>query len=744
MNDAQHGAIGILTSGGDAPGMNAALRAAARAALVRGAQVYAIYEGYQGLVEGGDRIQRYDWSRLGGIMRKGGTVIGTARSQDFRERAGRLRAARNLLERGIERLVVIGGDGSLTGADTFRHEWPDLLAELLTTGEISPELAARHPMIGIVGMVGSIDNDFVGTDMTIGADTALHRITEALDALASTAASHQRTFVVEVMGRHCGYLALMSAIAGTADYVLIPENPPEDGWEDEMCAMLHAGRAAGRRDSIVIVAEGSCSRNGSPITGDYVCQVLSERLGEDVRVTILGHVQRGGSPSAFDRWMSTLVGYTAANMVLDASPDAEPQLIGMRYNRPRQAPLMKCVQETRDVAGAVAAHDYERAMQLRGGSFREAFKTFRTLTQALPHVEPGERRGRLAVLHAGGPAPGMNTAVRAAVRLGLDRGHSMSVVLNGFDGLIKRPYEETILDFEWDSVSGWGGAEGANLGTSRRIPNDDELPLIAEALEANKIDGLLIIGGWAGYAAAHRLYSKRDTFPAFNIPMICLPASINNDLPGTELSIGADTALNSIVEAIDKIKQSAVAVRRCFVVEVMGHSCGYLALMSGLATGAERIYLNEEGVKLSDLQQDIAHMKADFKTGKRLSLVIRNENANQLYTTPFMVALFEEEGQGLFDVRQSVLGHIQQGGVPTPFDRVQATRLAASCIQFLSEELANKGTAGTFIGFQMGRIAMTSLDELPNLIDPKHRRPREQWWMELVPIARALATEQKS
>ena len=184
MNDAQHGAIGILTSGGDAPGMNAALRAAARAALVRGAHVYAIYEGYQGLVEGGDRIQRYDWSRLGGIMRKGGTIIGTARSQDFRQRAGRLRAARNLLERGIERLVVIGGDGSLTGADTFRHEWPDLLAELVAAGEVSPELAARYPMIGIVGMVGSIDNDFVGTDMTIGADTALHRITEALDALA--------------------------------------------------------------------------------------------------------------------------------------------------------------------------------------------------------------------------------------------------------------------------------------------------------------------------------------------------------------------------------------------------------------------------------------------------------------------------------------------------------------------------------------------------------------------------------
>lgn len=743
MQEKHSGAIAILTSGGDAPGMNAALRAAARAALVRGAEVYAIYEGYQGLVEGGDRIQRYEWSRLGGIMRKGGTVIGTARSQDFRERAGRLRAAKNLLERGIERLIVIGGDGSLTGADTFRREWPELLSELVETGVVSADQAAQHPVIGIVGMVGSIDNDFVGTDMTIGADTALHRITEALDALGSTAASHQRSFVVEVMGRHCGYLALMSAIAGTADYVLIPENPPEDGWEAEMCDMLHIGRLAGRRDSIVIVAEGAHNRSGDPITSEYVRQILTERLNEDVRVTILGHVQRGGAPSAFDRWMSTLVGYTAANVALDESPEAEPQLIGMRYNRPYQVPLMKCVEETREVASVIGAHNYDRAMQLRGGSFQDAFKTFRTLAQALPHVHESERRGRLAVLHAGGPAAGMNTAVRAAVRLGLNRGHTMAVVLNGFDGLMSAHPDETILDYEWDSVSGWGGAEGANLGTSRHIPNDDELPLIAQTLADEHIDGLLIIGGWAGYAAAHKLYSNREKYAAFNIPMICLPASINNDLPGSELSIGADTALNSIVEAIDKIKQSAVAVRRCFVVEVMGHSCGYLALMSGLATGAERIYLNEEGVKLADLQRDITSMIADFKSGKRLSLVIRNENANQLYTTPFMVALFEEEGSGLFDVRQSVLGHIQQGGVPTPFDRVQATRLAACCIDFLSDELANQGKAGKFIGIQMGRVALNDLDSMPGMVDLKHRRPREQWWMELVPIARALATEQR-
>jgi 6-phosphofructokinase 1 len=196
-----------------------------------------------------------------------------------------------LVQNGIDGLIVIGGDGSLSGAAVLHHEWAELLAELVAEGMIAREQAERHPYLTIVGLVGSIDNDMLGTDMTIGADSALHRITEAVDAISSTAASHQRTFVVEVMGRHCGYLALMGALASGADWVLIPESPPDvENWEERMCEVLKAGRAAGRRDSIVIVAEGARDREGKPIESAYVKQVLAERLGEDVRVTILGHV----------------------------------------------------------------------------------------------------------------------------------------------------------------------------------------------------------------------------------------------------------------------------------------------------------------------------------------------------------------------------------------------------------------------------------------------------------------------
>lgn len=729
--------IGVLTSGGDAPGMNAALRAVVRSALSQGARVFAIYEGYQGMVDGGERIRSLNWDDVGGILQRGGTLIGTARCAAFRTREGRLRAARNLVKLGIDRLVVIGGDGSLTGANLFRQEWSSLLEELVKMGEIEQDEMSLHPYLAIAGLVGSIDNDFSGTDMTIGADTALRRITDALDQIGSTASSHQRTFVVEVMGRNCGYLALMSSLAGTAHWVFLPESPPEtDDWESLMCEVLAAGRAAGRRHSMVVIAEGARDRYGNPITSAHVSKVLEERLGEDARVTILGHIQRGGAPTAFDRWMSTLVGEAAVDHLLTATPETEPQVIGMRYNRVTHIPLMEAVQKTRSVAEAISARDFDRAMDLRGGSFKEQFVILRTLLRALPHPpQPGLRRLRLAILTDGAPAPGMNTAVRAAVRMAIDKGHSVMAVQNGFEGLIRNEMEE----YGWMNVHGWGAMGGSQLGVSRKVPSGREWYAIARTLEEQNIEGLMVIGGWSAYEAAYKLYSQRETFPAFNIPIICLPASIDNNLPGSELSIGADTALNNIVEVLDKIKQSAVATRRCFVVEVMGGYCGYLALMSGLASGAERVYLNEEGVRLSDLEADLNHMIEEFQKGKRISLVIRNEKANHLYTTEFMSALFEEESKELFDVRNTILGHMQQGGNPSPFDRIQATRLATRCVEFLTSEAEASSTGGAFIGIQGGTIKIHPLEDMPRLVDAVHSRPKDQWWLDLRPLVAQLS-----
>lgn len=729
--------IGVLTSGGDAPGMNAAVRAVVRTGLERGAEVCAIYEGYQGMVEGGDYIRPLTWQSVGGILHKGGTIIGTARSEDFRRREGRLRAANNLLQHGIDRLIVIGGDGSLAGGYTLCQEWPQLLAELVEAGQITQEMASLHQRLTIMGLAGSIDNDLWGTDISIGADTALHRITDAVDAISSTAASHQRSFVVEVMGRNCGYLALMSALATGADWVLIPESPPNlDAWEDKMCEVLYNGRRRGRRDSIVILAEGAQDRHGNPITSDYVKKVLEERLQEDTRVTNLGHVQRGGSPSVFDRNLSTLLGAAAVDAILSEELRGHAYLIGIKGNKVTHVPLEECLARTHEATEAVKSLNFERAMEIRGSGFREAFQTVRTMVRALPH-EPaaGQRCLRLAIIHGGAPAPGMNTAVRATVRLALDKGHTVLGVYNGFRGLANGEIEE----FNWMSVNGWAPMGGAELGTNRQIPQGSDFYAIARNIEEQDIEGLLVVGGWSAYQSALELYNHRHSYPAFSIPIVCLPATIDNDLPGSELSVGADTALNNIIDAVDKIKQSAVASRRVFVVEVLGRECGYLALMSALATGAERVYINEEGVTLKDLQEDVALLTKGFKQGKRLGLIIRSEGANRTYTTDFMCALLEEEGGELFTARQAILGHLQQGGDPTPFDRILATRLATKCVAYLEEQIHAVEPESACIGLLRGAFRFTDLRDLPRLLDLKHNRPKDQWWLSLRPIARLLA-----
>ena len=377
--------IGVFTSGGDSQGMNAAVRAVVRTALNLGAEVFAIFEGYQGMIAGGNFIRKMNWSDVGGILQEGGTIIGSARSPAFREPEGRRKAALNLLKSGIDGLVAIGGDGSLTGANLFRQEWPELLKALVEEGAIDQATADDHPYLSIVGLVGSIDNDMFGTDMTIGADTALHRIVEAVDAIAATAASHQRSFVVEVMGRHCGYLALMAGLATGANWILIPESPPADGWENAMCEAVFAGRKSGRRHNVVLVAEGAIDRQGQPISAEYVQQVLTERLKEDTRVTILGHVQRGGAPSAFDRNMSTIVGHAAVRELLNSPPESEPQLIGIRDNEVAHSPLMENVHQTHRVAELIKDGKYQEAMELRGRSFVDSNAILHTVLQAQPH-----------------------------------------------------------------------------------------------------------------------------------------------------------------------------------------------------------------------------------------------------------------------------------------------------------------------------------------------------------------------
>lgn len=230
--------IAMMTSGGDSPGMNGATRAVIRMALERDCEAYCVYEGYEGLVQGGNFIRKMEWSDVRGWLSEGGTLIGTARCMAFYERPGRLQAAKNMVLSGIDALIICGGDGSLTGADRFRQEWPSLIEELVETKQLTAEQVEPFKHLNIVGLVGSIDNDMSGTDATIGCFSALGRICEMVDYIEATASSHSRAFVIEVMGRHCGWLALMAGVATGADFIFIPEKPRADNWREEMCTIV--------------------------------------------------------------------------------------------------------------------------------------------------------------------------------------------------------------------------------------------------------------------------------------------------------------------------------------------------------------------------------------------------------------------------------------------------------------------------------------------------------------------------
>ncbi|XP_072306601.1 ATP-dependent 6-phosphofructokinase, platelet type isoform X4 [Eucyclogobius newberryi] len=738
-------AIAVLTSGGDAQGMNAAVRAVVRMGLYVGAKVYFIHEGYQGMVDGGDNIEEASWESVSSMLQVGGTVIGSARCKEFRSHEGRLKAAHNLVQRGITNLCVIGGDGSLTGANLFREEWSGLLSELVEQGLIEAKSVQKYSALHIVGMVGSIDNDFCGTDMTIGTDSALHRIIEVVDAIMTTAQSHQRTFVLEVMGRHCGYLALVSALACGADWVLIPEMPPDDGWEDKMCEKLSANRAGMKRLNIIIIAEGAIDQNNRPITTDYVKDLVVKNLGFDTRVTILGHVQRGGTPSAFDRILASRMGVEAVLALLETTANTPACVVSLSGNQSVRLPLMECVQMTQAVQKAMDEKRFEDAVKLRGRSFENNLKTYKLLAHRKPESELPVSNFNVAVLNVGAPAAGMNAAVRSAVRVGISEGHKMFAVSDGFEGFSKGQIKE----IKWSDVGGWTGQGGSLLGTKRTLPAK-HVEKIAQQMRQHNISALLVIGGFEALECLLQLYEARAAFEEFCVPMCMIPATISNNVPGTDLSIGADTALNAIVETCDRIKQSASGTkRRVFIIETMGGYCGYLASVGGLASGADAAYIYEEPFDIKDLQANVEHLTEKMKTSIQRGLVLRNENSNDNYTTDFIYQLYSEEGRGVFDCRKNVLGHMQQGGAPSPFDRNFGTKISAKAMQWITNKLqetfrngrvfANTEDSCCLLGMHRRALVFQPVVDLKDKTDFVHRIPKEQWWLKLRPLMKILA-----
>ena len=307
--------IGILTSGGDAPGMNAAIRAVTRAAIYGGLRVKGIYRGYRGLITG--EIVEFKTQNVSNIIQAGGTILKTARCKEFQTPEGRKQAYEMMQKEGIDALVVIGGDGSLTGARVFATEFN----------------------IPIVGLPGAIDNDLYGTDRTIGYDTALNTIMECVDKIRDTATSHERLFFIEVMGRDAGFLALNGAIASGAEAAIIPEISTE---VDQLSELISNGFRKSKNSSIVLVAE-------SPVTGGAMGmaeRVKNEFPQYDVRVSILGHLQRGGSPTAADRILASRMGAAAIEALLE---DQRNVMIGIRNDEIVYVPFSKAIKNDKPI-----------------------------------------------------------------------------------------------------------------------------------------------------------------------------------------------------------------------------------------------------------------------------------------------------------------------------------------------------------------------------------------------------------
>ncbi|KAI9046888.1 hypothetical protein LZ554_008966 [Drepanopeziza brunnea f. sp. 'monogermtubi'] len=750
--------IAVMTSGGDSPGMNGVIRAVVRTAIEKGCEAYCVKEGYEGLVQ--NWIEKKNWSDVRGLLSEGGTSIGSARCMAFYERPGRLKGAKNMVLNGIDALIICGGDGSLTGADKFRAEWPGLLEELVAKKELTEAQVKPFKHLNIVGLVGSIDNDMSGTDATIGAYSALSRICEMVDYIEATASSHSRAFVIEVMGRHCGWLALMAGVATGADFVFIPEKPRSGNWKEEMCRIVAKHRQIGKRKTIVIVAEGAHDQDGKKINSEMIKDLLADKngLALDTRITTLGHVQRGGVACAYDRMLSTLQGVEAVNAVLEATPETPTPFIAITENKITRKPLIQAVVDTKEVAKAIEARDFDKAMSLRDTEFADVYQSYMTTTSTGfddTMKSPAKKHMRIGIVHVGAPAGGMNAATRAAVAYCITRGHTPIAIHNGFAGLARHHDDKpvgAVRDFDWLEVDNWASKGGSEIGTNRELPSESGLELLASLFKKYDFDGLFIVGGFEGFHALSQLRKAQKDYSPFCIPMVLLPATISNNVPGSEYSLGSDTCLNELVRYCDTIKQSASASRRrVFVIETQGGRSGFVATLAGLAVGAVAVYTPEEGISINMLAADIKHLKQVFAEDSGQSragrLILVNEKASKTYTAKLIADVIREEANNRFESRDSIPGHVQQGGVPSPMDRTRAVRLAIKCIEHLEryedrsdKKILEDPQAVTVIGIKGAKVVLSPMKEVEeNETDWANRRPKDEHWLEFKHVVDMLS-----
>jgi len=680
--------IAIMTSGGDAPGMNAAVRGVLRAAQCRGWKIFGIKEAYRGLVTGGDFIVQLHTGAIGASFREGGTFLGSARytalvGNSSDAQALKIKALLNLHQLGISGLVVVGGDGSLTGSLALHNFLKD-------HGSGVPELDGMT--LQIVGLPGSIDNDIPCTDMAIGVDTTLNTVVDCIDKLRDTATSHKRVSIVEVMGRLRGYLAVMSGLATGADHVFIREQTA--GRQDllDMLTDLQGSFDLGQQAGVIVRSEGAEFSTG--FIRESIAHLLE--MPRDVRETILGHLQRGGAPTAYERVLAMRLGARAVELIGDAH--VEPLFVGIRANMITESPIAEVLEKKnapafRDTLSRGARACYDLASRLERPMTRSSSR-------------PGKKIG---ILTDGHNVSGMNMAVRSVARLALDAGIEVEGLRGGFDGLDNGG---KTVPLSWDMLEMKSilRRPGSLLGVSRSglQVSEERIISFAEGVDRMGIDGLVTVGSLETYHVAAGIAQHSG------IPIVGIPADANCNLPGTNWVIGMDSALNDLCRGIDRAADTAHVQNKTFIIHLKWHYCYCLVHMAALAGGADQLIVDaRESVndtsdalrrqidnKVKALQNTIARGKA----GTTVVFFSRRLETADSALAMINEAITEAELGGPATVIPLETSY--GGSVPTAFDRVLASRFGEAAFNLVQDQLGLSDPSFHIVGLT-GRDILT-------------------------------------
>lgn len=651
--------IGVLTSGGDAPGMNAAVRAVVRTAIANNLEVVGIRRGFSGLIE--KDFVDLDTRSVADIISKGGTFLYTARCPEMITKEGQDKAAESCREKGIEALVVIGGDGSFRGCQS---------------------LSKRG--INVVGIPGTIDLDIACTEYTIGFDTAINTAMDAIDNIRDTSTSQERCSIIEVMGRHAGFIALWCGIATGAEAVLTTELYNQE--EQKLIDDIITKRKNGRKHYIIINAEGIGDSEGMAKRIEYA-------TGMPTNATILGYLQRGGSPTCKDRVYASAMGARAVNILLEGGSS---RVVAYKdggftdFDMEEALAMKKSLDPFLvDMLGKLTRKGQGRTMSNEG---------------MLPSDAATGACKSIGVLTSGDDAPGMNAAIRAVVRAAI--GYNMKVIgfHRGFAGLIEKDYIEMSNKTMSETVQSGGTLLLAS--SCKEFFEDEGQEKAVNTIKELQLDALVVIGGNGTMRGGLDLIKR-------GVNVIGIPATIDGEVACTEYTIGFDTAVNTAMNAIDKIRDTSQSHERCSVIEVAGKTSGFNSLWCGVANGAEEIIYPETYDR--DEQRIISDIINKKARGKKLHLIVNSESVGRSSS----LAKNIEFATGI-EARANVLGIIQQGGRPTCMDRVFASAMGGKAVEALNAGNKNRIVAfcnGVFVDFDFEKAMRMTKTPDKNLYD---------------------------